>query len=72
MIDAATGWIEIRTVPSARTELISNQVELAWLTCYTLLSKGIVDRGIEFLADFRETIIKDYCLMEKSITSGNP
>ena len=29
MIDTATGWIGIRTVPSARAELASNIVELA-------------------------------------------
>ena len=32
MIDPATVWIEIRTVPSARADLVANQVELAWLT----------------------------------------
>ena len=30
MIDPVTGWIEIHTVPSARTDLVANQVELAW------------------------------------------
>ena len=34
MIDLATAWIEIRTVPSARADLVANQVELAWLSCY--------------------------------------
>ena len=29
MIDPATGWIEIRTVPTARIDLVSNQIELA-------------------------------------------
>ena len=33
MIDLATGWIEIRTVPSAQADLVANQVELARLTC---------------------------------------
>ena len=28
MIDPATGWIEIRTVPSASADLVSNQVDL--------------------------------------------
>ena len=31
MIDPATGWIEIRSVPEARADLVANQVELAWL-----------------------------------------
>ena len=29
MIDPATGWIEIPTVPSVRLSLVGNQVELA-------------------------------------------
>ena len=29
MIDTTTGWIEICTVPSARADLVSNEVELA-------------------------------------------
>ena len=52
MIDTATGWIEIRTVPSPRADLVANQVELAWLTCYPLPNKEIVVKGNEFLAKF--------------------
>ena len=29
MIDPATSWIEIRSVPEARADLVANQVELA-------------------------------------------
>ena len=29
MIDPATGWIEIHSVPEARADLVTNQVELA-------------------------------------------
>ena len=35
MIDPATSWIEILSVPEARANLVVNQVELAWLTRYT-------------------------------------
>ena len=28
MIDLTTGWIEIRSVPEARADLVANQVEL--------------------------------------------
>ena len=72
MIDPATGWIEIRTVPSARADLVANQVELAWLTRYPLPNKVIVDRGNEFLAEFREMITNDYGITVKPITSRNP
>ena len=52
MIDLASGWIELLTVPSVRTDLVSNQVKIAWLIHYPLTSKVIVDRGDNFLAQF--------------------
>ena len=30
MIDPATGWIEIRSVPEARADLVAYQAELTW------------------------------------------
>ena len=44
VIDPAIGWIEIRTIPSKRSDLVANQVELAWLIRYPLPNKVIVDR----------------------------
>ena len=72
MINPATGWIEIRTVPSGQADLVANQVELAWLTRYPIPNKVIMDRGNEFLAEFREMIINDYGITVKPITSRNP
>ena len=72
MIDPATGWIEIRTVPSARAYLVSNIVELSWLTRYPLPSKVIVDCGNEFLAEVKTMIQADYSITVKPITSRNP
>ena len=69
MIDLATDWIEIRAVPSARADLVANQVELAWITRYPLLNKVIMDRENEFLAEFREMIINDYSITVKHIIS---
>ena len=71
MIVMVTGWIEIRTIPSARADLVANQVELARLSCYSLPNKVIVDRGKEFLAKFREMIINDHGITIKPITSRN-
>ena len=56
MIDPATGWVEIRTVP----DLVANQVELAWLTRYPLPTKVVLDRGNELLAEFKNMIEHDY------------
>ena len=71
MIGPATSWIEICTIPSARADLVANQVELAWLTHYSLPNTVIVDRGNEFLVEFREMIINDYGITVKPITSRN-
>ena len=72
MIDPATGWVEIRAMPSARVDLVANQVELAWLTGYPLPEKVILDRGNAFLAEFKELIEKDYGIPIKPITTRNP
>ena len=72
MIDPATGWMEIRTVPSALVDLISNIVEVIWLTRYQRPQKVMVDRGNEFLAEFKTLIQADYGITVKHITSGNP
>ena len=72
MIDPATGWVEIRALPGARADYVSNQVELAWLTRYPLPNKIIVDRGNEFLAEFRTLIDEDYGIELKHITTRNP
>ena len=59
-------------MPSARAHLVANQVELAWLTCYPLPDKVIVDRGNEFLAIFREMVTNDCGIKVIQITSRNP
>ena len=59
MRDPATGWIEIRTVPSTHVDPVSIKVELILLTRYPLPSKVIVDRGNEFFAEFKTMIQAD-------------
>ena len=56
MIDPAMGWVEIRAVPSARADLVAQQVELGWLTRYTLPETIILDRDNEFLAEFKTMV----------------
>ena len=72
MIDPATDWIEIHTIPSTCAELVSNVVELAWLTRYPLPSNVIVDRGNEFLAELKTIIQANYGIIVKPITLINP
>ena len=54
MIELAIGWIEICTIPSARIELVSNQVDLAWLRRYLLPSNILADRVNEILANLKK------------------
>ena len=72
MIDPATGWIEIRSVPEARTNLVANQVDLAWLTRYPLPNKITVDRGKEFLAEFKIMMENDYGIPCSPISVRHP
>ena len=72
MINPASGLIEIHTLPSTRVDIAANQVELAWLTCYLLPNKVIVDMGNEFPIEFKEMITNDYVLTVKPNTSSNP
>ena len=72
MIDPAKGWIDICTVPSAGADLVSNIIELSWLTRYPLHSKVILDCGNEFLAEFKIMIQADHGITVEPITSRNP
>ena len=72
MIDPATGWIKICTVDSTRADLVANQVELAWLTRYPLPTKVVLDRGKEFLKEFKVMMQDDYGIEVSSITTRNP
>ena len=59
MIDPATGWIEIRSVPEARADLVANQVELTWLSRYHIPNKITADRGKELLAVIKTMMVND-------------
>ena len=63
MIDPATGRIEICTVPSICADLVSNIVELSWLTRYPLPSK--VDCGNNILMEFKTMIQANYGIVVK-------
>ena len=71
MIVPAIGWIEVHSVPVTRTDLVANQVELAWLTRYPLPDKITVDRGKEFLAELKPMMANDYGIPCNSISVSN-
>ena len=60
MLDPTTSWIEIHAVPEARADLVTNQVKLAWLTWYPLPNKIVIDRGKDFLAEFKTMMANNY------------
>ena len=72
MIDQATSLIEICTGSEATAYLVANQLELAWITRYTLSKKIVVDRGKEFLAEFKIMMANDYGIQCNSISVRNP
>ena len=71
MIDPASGWIEIRSVPEARADLVANQVELAWSTRYPLPNKITVDRGKELSVELKTVMVNDYIILNNSIFTRN-
>ena len=63
MIDPATNWIDICSVPEAKADLVANQVKLAWLTRYPLPNKITVERVKELLAEFKTMMANYYVLL---------
>ena len=45
MMESNIGWIEIHSVPEGRIDLVTNQVELAWLIRYRLPNNITVGWG---------------------------
>jgi hypothetical protein len=58
MIDPATGWFEIVQIPNKRADVLSNLLEMTWLTRYPFPQKCICDRGTEFMAEVKETLAR--------------
>ena len=59
-------------MPDSGADLDDNQFELAWLTRYALPNKITVDRGKEFLAEFKTMMANDYGIPCNSISVRNP
>ena len=72
MIDPATSWFELRTIPTKRADVIANIVEQTWLSRYPWPTQIVFDRGTEFMAEFAEMVVADYGIKRKPITKRNP
>ena len=72
MIDPATGWFEIVQVPNKQADEIINLLEFTWLTRYPWPTEVVMDRGKEFAREVRDTLIDEYGVIRKLITTRNP
>ena len=73
MIDPATGWFEVREINESCTAYeVASIVEQTWLTRYPWPTEVIMDRGTEFLKEFRTMLQKDYDCIRKVISTRNP
>jgi hypothetical protein len=72
MIDPATGWFEIATIPTKRADWISNILEQTWLNRYPYPTEIVMDRGSEFQAEVGKMLKDEYGITRKPITTRNP
>ena len=71
MIDPATRWIEIVEIDQKSAYKIINVVYQTWLSRYPWPTKVIIDRGGEFMKEFKESL-EDYGIDKQTITTRNP
>ena len=72
MIDPATGWFEIKQVDNKESHTVSEAVEQSWLTRYPWPTNIILDRGTEFMGEFKRMIKEDYVIKKRPIIARNP
>ena len=72
MIDPATGWFEIVSIPDKQADTIANLIEVTWLTRYPWPGRVQCDRGNEFMAEVKDMLKEDYGIKIKRISVRNP
>ena len=72
MIDPATGWFEIKEIPSKSADEVANVLEMTWFTRYPWPAEVIMDRGKEFRAEVEKLLRDEYGIRRKLITTRNP
>jgi len=72
MIDPATGWFEIEQIPSKRADEVMSVFENTWLGRYPRPIQVVMDRGTEFQAEVANSLVNDYGITRKLITTRNP
>ena len=69
VIHQTTGWIEIRSMPEARADLVASQTDLARLTRYILPNRIIVYMEKKFLAELKSMMANDCVMLCNSIST---
>ena len=72
MIDLVTGRFGIKQVEDKYAHTAAEVVEQTWLCRYPWPSTIILDRGKEFMGDFKRMIKEDYEIKQQPITARNP
>ena len=72
MIDPATGWLEIAEIKDKSSFAVAKAAEKRWFMRYPWPSSIILDRGKEFMGDFKRMIAEDFGIKRKPITTRNP
>ena len=72
MIDPATGWIEIVEIKEKSSFNIARAAEKRWFMQYPWPSNIVLDRGTEFMGDFKQMVAEDFGIKRKPITTRNP
>ena len=68
----ARGWIESHYIPEARTDIGADQVELAWLTRYSLPNIITLHGGKQLLVEFAFMMTNYYRILCSPISARNP
>ena len=72
MIDPATGWFEVVSIPTKRADCVVNCLEFSWLTRHPWPTEIIMDRGKEFAAEVRDAPKDEHGIERKLIATCNP
>jgi len=72
VIDPTTGFFEIVEIGEKTADIISNWLELHWLTRYPWPTEITMDKGKEFAREVSETLNNEHGVKPKIVTSRNP
>eukprot|EP00957_Ditylum_brightwellii_P142579 10862527-Ditylum_brightwellii.AAC.1 len=69
MLDPATEWFEKAEIKTKRADVIANVIKQTWFNRYAWPTEVLLDKGMEFMAEFMEMIQRDYGVTKHPITA---